>query len=64
MQSLKTLASSISKLKEAASKTVANKNKTETVAQKSASMHEELQLKQPSTIDLKAKAAALRKQVW
>ena len=60
MQSLKTLSSSISKLKEAAAKTVAtNKGKPDTAAQKPAPM----QQKQQTTDDLKAKADALRKQV-
>ena len=66
IQSLKTLSGSISKLKEAASKTVANKSKPETASQKSAPQHhqpKQPQQKQPSTTDLKAKADALRKEV-
>ena len=61
---MKTLSSSISKLKEAAAKTVAtSKGKSETAAQKPASMQQQQVQKQPTTDDLKAKADALRKQV-
>ena len=69
MQSLKTLSSSISKLKEAATKTVAtSKGKPETAAaaaaQKPAPIQQQhQQQKQQTTDDLKAKADALRKQV-
>ena len=62
IQSLKTLSGSISKLKEAAAKTVAtNKGKPDTATQKPAPMQ---QKQQQTTDDLKAKADALRKQVY
>jgi hypothetical protein len=61
---LKTLSSSISKLKEAAAKTVAtSKGKPETAAQEPAPMQQQQVHKQQITDDLKAKADALRKQV-
>ena len=57
------MSSSISKLKEAAAKTVAtSKGKPETAPQKPAPMQPQVQ-KQQTTDDLKAKADALRKQV-
>ena len=66
IQSLKTLSTSISKLKEAATKTVANNNNSKPEAPPT---HQAPPTQQPhqqkqSTADLKAKAEALRKQVW
>ena len=63
IQSLKTLSSSISKLKEAAKKTVANKGKPETAVQKPAPIRQQQQQRQQRTDELRAKADALRKQV-
>ena len=58
------MSGSISKLKEAAAKTVAtSKGKPESAAQKPSPMKQQQVLKQQTTDDLKAKADALRKQV-
>lgn len=59
------MSGSISKLKEAAAKTVATTSKgmPESAAQKPAPMQQQQVQKQQTTDDLKAKADALRKQV-